>query len=81
MNSNFDDTQYLNKKVKVTIKNFPKDNTIHPFNNTAQKFCSLLGKSTFTKRDLFYIKELGYEVQQVQVTSEGIETLAYRSSI
>lgn len=80
MNS-FDDTEYLKKKFKVTIKNYPKQNTVYPFNNTAQKFCSLLNRSTLTKRDLFYIKELGYEVEQVQVTNEGVETLAYRSSI
>ena len=75
----FDDTEYLQKKVKVTIKNYPKENTIYPFNKTAQKFASLLNRETLTQRDLFYIKELGFEVEQVQVTSEGIQALGYRS--
>lgn len=55
-------------KVTVSIKNVYGNELIYPVCESAKKFASLVGKKTFSNKDIDLIKSLGYTVNVEQKT-------------
>lgn len=51
--------------IDVTIKNVYGNEMIYPACETAEKFCELIGKKTFSQSDMMRINELGYTMNVV----------------
>lgn len=52
-------------KLQIKIKSVYGVERIYPVNETAIKFGRLVGTKTFTQDQLGLIKDLGYEIEQV----------------
>ena len=57
-------------KVEVVIKSVYGKMNIYPNNATAELFCGLTGKKTFSRTDIATIQALGFVVEQVLIPAE-----------
>lgn len=55
----------MNKTIKVRVKNQYGMDRVFPACPTAILFSRLINQKTFTHRDLCFIEELGYTIDQV----------------
>lgn len=56
-------------KVQVAVKTVCGRNLIYPVCDTAMEFANLLNQTTFTSRDILYIKRIGFEIEEILVPS------------
>jgi histone H3/H4 len=49
--------------IQVRIQNVYGNETIYPVCAKAQTFAAMVGQKTLTRRDIKYIKDLGYTVE------------------
>lgn len=49
-------------QITVMVKNVFGNDTVYPVDDTAKLFCELTGRKTFTPKDLYTIRQLGYTV-------------------
>jgi len=61
------------KLLEVSIKTVYGVERIYPMNDAAKMLANLLGRKTFNTKDLESLKNLGYEIKQVE--SKKLEDL------
>lgn len=56
--------------IQVTVTSQYGREVIKPHCYKARVFADMLGQTTLTRRNIDYIKQLGYEIRVVQLTPE-----------
>lgn len=62
----------MKNKIEVTIRSVYGQELVYPMNELAKQMVGFMGKKTFSELDIKRMKEMGFEIERVQMVSKEV---------